>query len=90
MECHRSVVHSEDYAKPSTLLKERRDHNTSELHGLLFSTSVWDLSRPTEFMNKGFDTEPTVYGPYQRRLDSLGAGPAGVELNLPHGNPRSI
>ena len=41
-------------------------------------------------MKKGFDTEPTVYGPYQRGLDSLGVGPAGVELNLPHGNPRSI
>ena len=24
---HRSVVHSEDYAKPTTLLKERPDHN---------------------------------------------------------------
>ena len=34
---HRSVVPSEDYAKPTTWLMERRDHNT-----VLFSTTVCD------------------------------------------------
>ena len=66
---HRSVAHSEDYAKPSTLPKERLDHQ--ELRALLFSNSVWDLERLTEFMNKGCETGLTVYGPYPRKLESL-------------------
>ena len=50
--------------------KVRPQHR--ELHALLFSTSVWDLKRPTGFMNiEGCETGPTVYRPYPRRLESL-------------------
>ena len=84
---HRLVVHSEDYAKPTTLLKERL-HNVHywELHALFFTNGVLVLLRPTEF--KGCETGPTVYSLYPRRLErqhflfsyfkTLSVGPAGV------------
>ena len=40
---HRSAVHSKDYAKPTTLLKERPEHNTENYMPYYFRLSGWDL-----------------------------------------------
>ena len=48
MESHRSVVHLEDYIKPTTLLKERTDHNTG--NSMPYSFQLY-VRCPTEFMN---------------------------------------
>ena len=69
---HRSVVHSEDYTKPTTLLKERPDHNTRNsmpysfriVCGFFYIPQNCEHSRVVKL-------RPTVYGPYPRRLESL-------------------
>lgn len=68
MQSLRSVIHSEDSAKPTTLLMERPNHNTGNMpfpfqlvNGIFHvSQNLWRLKR--------CETRPTVYIPYQTRL----------------------
>ena len=69
---HRSVVHSEGYAKPTTLLKERPDRNTRNYMPYSFRLVCGIFNVPQSLWTlKGSETGPTVYSPYPRRLESL-------------------
>ena len=53
-------------------IPNKTDHKTGVLHAPLFANSVWVLLRPTGLLTLTvYETGPTVYRPYPRRLESL-------------------
>ena len=68
---HRSAVHSEDYAKPTTLLKDRPDHNTGNYMPYSFRLVCGIFNVPQSLWTlKGCETGPSVFSSYPRRLES--------------------
>ena len=67
-----SLVHSEDYVKPTTLLKERQDHHTGNYMPYSFRLVCGIFNVPQSLWTlKGCETGPTVFSPHPRRLESL-------------------